>query len=93
VVECMVWASVLAVMASQATYRLVREQVPRRSAIPLLRWGGNFANAARDLLRALVRDATDLAGEVFEHLRRNAPDPNINRSHRALEPVFLGLHA
>lgn len=91
VVECMVWASVLAVMASQLTYRLVRAAVPRQRAIPLLRWGGNFANAARDLLRAVVRGSADLASEVLDQLRRNAPDPNIHRAHRPLEPVFLGL--
>lgn len=93
VIERMVWASVLAVMASQATYRLVRDAVPRRRASPLLRWAGNFACAPRDVLRAVVRGDTGLAGEVLQHLRRNAPDPNINRAHRALGPVFLGLHA
>lgn len=93
IVECLVWASVLAVMASQVTYRLVRRDVDRRRAIPLLRWAGNFATAARDVLRAVVKADDELADEVRLHLARNAPDPNVNRAHRPLEPVFLGLHA
>ncbi|MGM0578504.1 MAG: hypothetical protein ACQEXJ_22460 [Myxococcota bacterium] len=93
VVECLVWASVLAVAASQALYRLIRASVPRRRAIPLLRWGAQFAGVARELLRAVVRSDVEQAGDTLGHLRRNAPDPNINRAGRALEPVFPGVPA
>lgn len=93
VVDCLIWASILAVAASQALYRLIRASVPRPRAIPLLRWGAQFAGVARELLRAIVRGDTDQASETLAHLRRNAPDPNVNRPGRALEPLAPGVPA
>lgn len=91
VVECLIWASILALAASQSLYRLIRAAVPRARYIPLLRWAAQFERSARDLLRAVVRGRSDDAQEIADGWLRNAPDPNINRAKRALEPVFLGF--
>ncbi len=93
VVECLIWASVLALAASQSLYRLIRASVPARRAIPLLRWEAHFAGMARELLRAVVRGDAEHASDIVAHLRRNAPDPNIRRAGRALGPVFPHLAA
>ena len=90
VVECLVWASVLALLASQAIYRLIRACLEPDRAMPLLRWAALFAGSAADLLRLIFRPDPDEDRLTRRHLLHEAPDPNRNREDRALDPV-LGI--
>ena len=92
VVECLVWAAVLATVVSQALHRLVRERSPADRHLPLLRWAGLFARNAERLLRIVLGDRRDDA-LLLQHLLREAPDPNRNRSGRAIGGLAAGLMA
>ncbi len=83
IVEAWVWASILAAVASQELYRLVRSLVEGHRFMPLLRWAGAFARVTSDLLRLLFRPVTSEADQLLELLVREAADPNINRVKRA----------
>jgi putative transposase len=88
VVECLVWASVLATLASQTLYRLVRQAIPAQRYIPLLRWASLFGRSASGLLNlALGRLTRDEAAHLLALLLREAPDPNCNRRDRAVEKI------
>jgi len=90
VVECLIWASVLATVASQILHRLIRRAVAPDRHVPLLRWASLFARHAGDLLR-LVLGRFDAAfdADLFKQLVHDAPDPNRNRKDRALGQVLL----
>ena len=90
VVECLVWASVLATVVSQTLHRLVRERTRTDRQIPLLRWAGLFAKNAEQLLRAVLGDRRE-DGRLLQHLLREAPDPNRNRRGRAVGGLAAGL--
>ncbi len=92
VVECLIWASVLATLASQALYRLVRRHVESARHIPLLRWASLFSRHAATLLHLIVRPNRSCASELLDLLIHEAPDPNRNRPARALPiaPCLMG---
>ena len=93
VVECLVWASVLATVSSQVLHRLARSAVARDRHVPLLRWASLFARVAADLLRLVLGRGNDTDDALlFRHLVHEAPDPNRNRQDRALAP-FIPPHA
>ncbi len=92
VVECLVWASVLATVVSHAVHRLVRERSRAGRHLPLLRWAGLFARNAERVLRIVLGDRRDDA-PLLEHLLREAPDPNRNRKGRAVGDLAAGLMA
>ncbi len=94
VVECLVWASVLATAASQTLHRLIRDAVARDRHLPLLRWASLLGRVASDVLRLV----TGAAGEAMDQelralLIREAPDPNRKRADRALGPVLQPIPA
>ena len=89
VVDCLIWASILSLIVSQALFRLVRQAVPKARYVPLLRWGTLFGRVAEDLLRlALGRDGRAQDDGLWELLLREAPDPNLRRQNRGLEYVW-----
>ena len=90
VVECLVWASVLALLASQTLYRMIRSLLEPDRAMPLLRWASLFAGCSADLLRLIFRPDQEEERLTRLHLLHEAPDPNRNREDRALDPV-LGI--
>jgi len=90
VVDCLVWASVLSLLASQALYRLIRSLLDPDQALPLLRWAAKFAVVAGDLLPLLVHPDRARERQLREYLLYNAPDPNRQREDRALDPI-LGI--
>ena len=92
VVECLVWAAVLATVVSHALHRLVRGRSPADRHLPLLRWAGLFARNAERLLRIVLGDRRDDA-LLFQHLLREALDPNRNRKGRAIGGLAAGLMA
>jgi IS4 transposase len=90
VVECLVWASVLATLASQILHRLVRQALPADRYVPLLRWASLFARHAVRLLDLVLRrrgPADALA--LLDQLLHDAPDPNRNRQDRALAGFLI----
>ena len=93
VVECLVWASVLAVIVSSALYREVRCAVARDRFMPLLRWAALFARLARDLLAVVLSKPRPDHQGLFDQLVREAPDPNRNRKNRAFQHVPVSLAA
>lgn len=90
VVECLVWASVLSLLASQSLYRLIRKLLDPDRALPLLRWASKFAEVAGDLLSLVLTPNSVEDRRTRRYLLYNAPDPNRNREDRALDPV-LGI--
>ena len=84
VVECLVWAAILATLASQILYRLVRQAVERDRQIPLLRWASLFERFARDVLIAAVTNSEIQREDWFSIMIQEAPDPNRNRKDAAL---------
>lgn len=90
VIECLVWASVLSLLASQAVYRLIRKLLDPDRALPLLRWASKFAEVAGDLLSLVIRPNLIEDRAKRRYLLYNAPDPNRNREDRALDPI-LGI--
>ena len=88
VVECLVWASVLALIASQALFRLVRQAVPRQRYVPLLRWAALPGRVAQDLLRVVLLHDHATDRYLLELLLDEAQDPNRRRPNRALEYIW-----
>ena len=84
IAEAWIWASVLAIAASQALYRLIREAVSADRWVPLLRWAAVFARTVADLLRLLLHPDASEAERLLSLLVRKATDPNVNRKKRAL---------
>jgi len=84
IVECLVWASILATLASQVLQRLVRQAVDRDRHIPLLRWAALFERFAWDVLVAAVTNSEVLGEDWFSIMIQEAPDPNRNRKDAAL---------
>jgi putative transposase len=93
VVEVLVWASVLATLASQALYRMVRQSVCRTRHMPPLRWAALFARIAGELLDLIVRPSNDRDRALFDRLRHDGPDPNRSRRDRAMNHVPMPLVA
>ena len=93
VVECLVWASVLAATASQALYRAVRQRVRADRHMPPLRWAALFGRNAADILGLLLHPDPDAERDLVRHLAREAPDPNRNRRKRSLPQVPCALVA
>ena len=87
VVQCLIWASVLATIVSQVLYRVVRPRVAPDRYMPLLRWAALFARQASELLRLLVVDGSDDGSMVLATLVHEAPDPNVTRRTRAMTVV------
>ena len=90
VVECLVWASVLTLLASQALYRAIRQLIEPDRAMPLLRWASTVASIASELLALIIRRDPSNERALRRYLVYNAPDPNRNRTDRELDPV-LGI--
>lgn len=90
VVECLVWASVLATVVSQVLYREVRARVARDRHMPLLRWAAIFSRVAAELLKMVIRNHAP-GSRVMQTLSREAPDPNRNRKKRALHAVPVAV--
>jgi len=93
VVECLVWASVLATLVSQALYREVRKVVAARRHMPILRWATIVSRCATDLLLLVACRASPATDQLlWRQLLREAPDPNISRRDRAIRtvPVLAG---
>jgi putative transposase len=90
VVDCLIWASVLSLIASQALFRRVRQAIPRERYVPLLRWSSLFSRVAEDLLWiVLSKSGRTSDAELLELLLREAPDPNRQRKNRGLEYVWF----
>lgn len=84
IVEAWVWASVLAVAASQALYRLIRAAVPLERFVPLLRWAAVFSRTAQYLLHLLLHPDVSEGYRLMDLLVKEAVDPNVNRKKRAI---------
>lgn len=89
VLDCLIWASILAVLASQALYRLVRKATCKNRPLPLLRWAAIFARIAPALLILLRNPSTRIDRELGRILIRDAPDPNRTRPDRAISRQLL----
>lgn len=87
VVDCLIWSSVLATVASQALAREIRAQVPRKRFVPMLRWAALFARVAEDLMRLVLTPDPVVDDQLRRLLVREAPDPNLTRRDRALRRV------
>ena len=79
VVECLIWASVLATVVSQVLFRLIRDQLGTGRHIPPLRWASLFSRCATDLLRLAHSAEPAEDGRLHDLLLREAPDPNRSR--------------
>ena len=82
-VRCLVWASLLAAVCSQALYRNLRDEVSVDRHMPLLRWAALFARVAHILLRLLHHPDRLESRRLRRMLLRQTPDPNRNRKKRA----------
>ena len=87
VVECLVWASVLATIVSSALYKAVRDAVDTTRHMPPLRWAALFARLAVDILDLVLRTPTRHLERLWELLLHEAPDPNLSRKDRAFQHV------
>ena len=87
VVDSLIWASVLATLASQALSRLIRAKVERRRFVPLLRWSALFSRVADDLLRLVLTPNPVDDANLHRLLLREAPAPNLRRPDSALARV------
>jgi IS4 transposase len=92
VVDSLIWASLLAVMVSQAIRRLLQRMLPSDRFIPLLRWSALFARVATALLRVVLSHDPEADVQLLRLLIQDAPDPNLRRRDRALAPV-VACHA
>lgn len=93
VVECLVWASVLAAIASNALYREVCRHLTTRHFVGPLRFAALFARLARDLLQLVLTPNRPDHQRLWSQLLREAPDPNRNRRDRAVQHVPIELAA
>ncbi len=87
VVECLVWASVLSTLASQALYRMIRAKVRKLRHMPPLRWAALFARVAAEILDLIFRPDARRGQLLLRRLIHDAPDPNRSRRHRAIPQV------
>jgi IS4 transposase len=87
VVDCLLWAAILATCLSQRLLRQVRAVIGEDRAIPMLRWAALFSRVAEDLLRLWLRPDRRRARELRRLLLHDAPDPNRHRRDRALDPL------
>lgn len=88
IVECLVWASVLATIASQALFRAVRKAVSKERHIPTLRWAALFSRCAAELLQLLAwHERGRRQHFLWQQLVHDAPDPNLSRKQRSFEQV------
>jgi IS4 transposase len=83
VVECLIWASVLAHLVSQELFRQVSAKVPDSRHLPRLRWAAVLSRVSQDLLRLALYPRQREDRILFEWLLRAAVDPNVNRRDRA----------
>lgn len=84
VVECLIWASVLAMIASRTLHAAVRAGCASNRHLPTLRWAALFARVAGKLLGIAVAPAPAEAAKLWRVLIHEAPDPNLSRADRAL---------
>lgn len=85
VVSCLIWASILGSLVSQALYREVRAVVARSRHMPPLRWAALFGRVAERMLHVVVGlSSPTLTQRLWQRLLREAPDPNRNRRGRSL---------
>jgi IS4 transposase len=92
VVDCLIWASLLAVMVSQTLRRLILRMLPKTRFVPLLRWAALFARIANALLRVVLAPDPEADTQLLRLLIQDAPDPNLRRRDRALARV-VAAHA
>lgn len=92
VVECLVWASVLATVISQILFREVRRRVAADRHMPLLRWAAIFGRVAAELLGIVIRGRAS-SSHLMQTLSKEAPDPNRNRKRRSLSEVPQATYA
>jgi putative transposase len=83
VVECLIWASMLSLLASQALFREIRRAVAANREIPILRWATLFARNAATLHRLLLHPDPGASDVLLRLLIEEAPDPNRNRKGRS----------
>jgi putative transposase len=86
-VDSLIWASILATLASQTLFRLIRKQVGAGRFVPLLRWAALYSRIAEDLLRLVLVPDPVADEHLHQLLLREAPDPNLRRRDRALRRV------
>jgi IS4 transposase len=84
IVEAWVWASVLATLASQALYRLIRAAVSPERFVPLLRWAAVWGRTVGYLLHLIFHPDGGAADRLMDVLVREAMDPNVHRQKRAI---------
>ena len=89
VLDCLIWASILATLASQTLYRLVRKATCKNKRLPMLRWAALFARIAPALPILLRHYSARLDKELGRILIRDAPDPNRTRPDRAIGHQLL----
>jgi len=83
VVECFIWASLLAQLLSEALHRRVRAETSPHRHTPLLRWAAVLSRFSFDLLRLALKPHQTEERILFKWLLRAAVDPNVNRPDRA----------
>lgn len=83
VVECLIWASMLSLLVSQALFRAIRKAIAADREIPILRWATLFARNAPALHRLLLHPDRRASDVLFRLLMDEAPDPNRNRKSRS----------
>lgn len=87
IVKILIWAAILAILLSQAFYRLFRTHVPGDRFMPMLRWAKLFARFANALLAALFSGGQDSLHALLTLMAHDAEDPNRSRKKRALHHV------
>lgn len=93
VVACLIWASVLAMLACSALYREIRSHVASDRFMPPLRFAALFSRFAADLLSTVLASPNRSDAWLLALLIREAPDPNRNRLRRAIQLVPRQLAA
>jgi putative transposase len=93
VVECLIWAAVLAAIVNATLYRLVRDEVEPRRQMPPLRFAALFSRLAIDVLDLVLARNPRHHNALWQQLLREAPDPNIHRKDRAIQRVQGGAIA
>jgi IS4 transposase len=84
IVETLVYAALIALAASREVMAMIKKRLGKRGErVPQERWSKLFAEAARDLLRALVRRTSALTRALLAGVERTllheAVDPNLGR--------------
>jgi IS4 transposase len=83
VVECFIWASLLAQLLSEALFRRVRAETSTYRHTPLLRWAAVLSRFSMELLHLALKPHQTEERILFKWLLRAAVDPNVNRRDRA----------